>query len=180
MKKVLILSASPRRGGNTDTLCDRFMQGAVEAGHQVEKIFLKDKNIAYCSGCGYCFGGATGKCTISDDAAEINQKMIDADVLVFSTPVYFYSMDAQMKTLIDRTTPRYREMANKEIYYILAAADDEIEATHRTIEAFRGFTIDCLKGAKECGIIFGGGTFMPGDVKDKPAYNQAYEMGKKV
>ena len=117
MKNVLILSGSPRRNGNSDMLCDRFALGAREAGHNVEKIFLKDRKIGYCTGCDYCF--KTHKCSQKDDMAEIIEKMIQADVLVFATPVYFYSMDAQMKTLIDRTLPRYTEMSHKECYYFI-------------------------------------------------------------
>lgn len=82
MKKVLILSGSPRRNGNSDTLCDRFALGATEAGHTVEKIFLKDKKIGYCTGCGYCFNAH--KCSQKDDMTEIIEKMLEADVLVFA------------------------------------------------------------------------------------------------
>ena len=100
-KKVLILSSSPRRGGNSDRLCDRFMAGAQQAGHEVEKIFLKDRRIGYCTGCGACYGGA-GPCPQKDDAAGVIGKMVEADVIVMATPVYFYTLSAQMKTLIDR------------------------------------------------------------------------------
>lgn len=95
-KKVLILSSSPRRGGNSDTLCDEFLRGAQEAGHEVEKIFLKDKTIHYCTGCGVCNEGKP--CPQKDDAPEIVRKMVAADVIVLATPVYFYTMSAQMKT----------------------------------------------------------------------------------
>ena len=120
-KKVLILSASPRKGGNSDLLCDQFMLGAKEAGNQAEKIFLRDKEIGYCIGCGSCF--ASHECVQTDDMDEVLEKMIAAEVIVMATPVYFYLMAAQMKTLIDRTCPRYAEISNKEIYFIVAAAD---------------------------------------------------------
>ena len=101
MKNVLILSSSPRRGGNSDTLCDEFMQGAIESGHRVEKVFLRDKTIHPCTGCGVC-SQYKKPCPQKDDAAEIIGKMLAADVIVMATPVYFYAMSAQMKTLIDR------------------------------------------------------------------------------
>jgi len=104
-KKVLVLSASPRKGGNSDLLCDQFLLGAKEAGNQTEKIFLRDQEIGYCTGCESCY--ISHKCVQKDDMAEILEKMIAADVIVMATPVYFYTMDAQMKTLIDRTVPRY-------------------------------------------------------------------------
>ena len=178
MKNVLILSGSPRRNGNSDMLCDRFTLGAREAGHNVEKIFLRDRKIGYCTGCDYCF--KTHKCSQKDDMAEIIEKMIQADVLVFATPVYFYSMDAQMKTLIDRTLPRYTEMSHKECYFILTAAVTEKANLKRTVEGLRSFTEDCLEGTTERGVIYGTGAWGVGDVQNTPAYQEAYEMGKQV
>ena len=177
-KNVLIISASPRRHGNSDTLCNRFLEGAAESGNNVEKIFLKDKKISYCVGCGYCF--KNHKCSQKDDMADILEKMLSADVIVLATPVYFYSMDAQMKCFIDRTTPKYTQMKNKKFYFILTAADPDKANLHRAMEGFRGFTEDCLEGAKEAGILYGVGAWNIGDIQNTPAYNEAYEMGKKV
>lgn len=179
MKNVLILSSSPRRKGNSDTLCDQFMRGAQEAGHRAEKIFLADKRIAYCKGCGAC--GESGRtCVQKDDMAEILDKMVAADVIVLATPVYFYSMSGQLKTLIDRTVPRYTEISGKDFYYILTAADNSAEAVTRTLEALRGFTEDCLPGAAEKGIICGLGAWNMGDIQGNPAMREAYEAGKQV
>lgn len=177
-KNVLILSSSPRKGGNSDTLCDQFLKGAQEAGHSVEKIFLKEKNIQYCTGCGVC--NTTHQCVQKDDMAEILEKMVAADVIVMATPVYFYTMCAQMKTLIDRTVPLYTRMTNKEFYFIVTAADNDEAMMQRTIESFRGFTEDCLNGAKEKGILYGTGAWKAGEIQDTPAMRQAYEMGKAV
>jgi multimeric flavodoxin WrbA len=177
-KKVLVLSASPRKGGNSDLLCDQFMLGAKEAGNQAEKIFIRDKKINYCVACDACKGN--GSCVHQDDMAEVLDKMIAADVIVMATPVYFYTMDAQMKTLIDRTVARYTEIRNKEFYFIVTAADGSKSALERTIDGFRGFTDCCLDGAKEKGIIYGTGAWHMGDIKGTRAMAQAYEMGKKV
>ena len=87
-KSILIISSSPRKGANSDTLCDQFYVGVLDAGHNVEKIFLKDKNINYCTGCGYC--NEHKKCSQHDDMAEILEKMVKADVIVLATPMYFY------------------------------------------------------------------------------------------
>lgn len=177
-KKVLVLSASPRKGGNSDLLCDQFMLGAKEAGNQAEKIFVRDKKINYCVACGACKGNG-GNCVQKDDMAEVLEKMIAADVIVMATPVYFYTMDAQMKTLIDRTYSRYTEISNKEMYFIVTAADSRKQAMERTLEGFRGFT-SCLSGAKENGIIYGTGAWDMGDIKGSKAMKQAYEMGKSI
>ena len=175
-KKVLILSASFRKHGNSDTLCDKFMEGAKEAGNEVEKIYINDKQINYCRGCGVC--NNTHKCVQKDDMAVILDKMIEADVIVLATPVYFYNMNGQMKTLIDRTVPRYEEMRNKDFYYILAAADESQANMQKVIQSFRGFTEDCLEGAKEKGIIYGTGAWQIGDIMGAPAMEEAYKMGK--
>ena len=172
----MIISSSPRKGGNSDLLCDEFIRGASEAGHKTEKVFLRDKNIHYCIGCGVC--NSTAKCVQSDDMEQILESMVEADVIVLATPVYFYTMDAQLKTLIDRTVPRYTEMRNKEIYYIMTAADEEIEHMQKTVESLRGFTMDCLDGAVEKGIIYGVGAWNKGEILDTPAMAQAYQMGK--
>ncbi len=177
-RKVLVLSSSPRRGGNSDLLCDQFTMGAQQAGHQAEKIFLKDKKINYCTGCGTCLNGKK-RCPQKDDMAEVLEKMIAADVIVMATPVYFYTMSAQMKTLIDRTCSRYTEIINKKFYFIVSAADSSKRAMERTLEGFRAFT-SCLKGAKEKGIIYGTGAWNIGDIKGKPAMKEAYERGKTV
>lgn len=102
MKKVLILSGSPRKGGNSDILCDEFARGAIDSGNEVEKIRISEKNVGYCRACYYC-RDHKGECVLKDDMAEILQKMIDADVIVLVSPVYFYSIDAQLKAVIDRT-----------------------------------------------------------------------------
>jgi multimeric flavodoxin WrbA len=175
-KRVLVLASSPRRGGNSDLLCDQFIIGSQEAGHETEKIFLKDKRINYCTGCSTCLNEGK-RCPQKDDMAEILEKMIASDVIVMATPVYFYTMNAQMKTLIDRTCSRYTEIRNKEFYFIVTAADTSKKAMERTLEGFRGFT-SCLNGAKEKGIIYGTGAWNIGEIKTSNAMMQAFEMGK--
>lgn len=98
--KVLIVSSSPRKEGNSDVLCDRFARGASGAGHEVEKIMLRDKKISPCNACYACM--ETHTCAIKDDMADIFLKLLEADVILLSSPVYFYSVSAQMKALIDR------------------------------------------------------------------------------
>ena len=176
-KKVLIISASPRKGGNSDALCDQFLLGAKEAGHNVEKVFLRDHKINYCLGCGVC--NNTHVCVQKDDMKNLLEKMVNADIIVLATPVYFYTMDAQLKTFIDRCVSRYTEISNKEIYFIVAAADTNKDNLAPAIEGLRGFTRDCLEGSKEKGIIYGTGAWQVGEIKTLPAYKKAYEMGKK-
>lgn len=177
-KKVLILSSSPRRGGNSDRLCDRFAEGAREAGHEVEQVFLKDKKINYCTGCGVCYNGVK-PCPQRDDAAGLLEQMVAAEVIVMASPVYFYTVCAQMKVLIDRACARYLEMKNKEFYFIVTAAEQSIPMMQRTVECFRGF-LDCLDDPKEKGVIYGVGAWQVGEIEGMPAMDEAYEMGKNV
>lgn len=176
--KVLIISASPRKGGNTDTLCDRFAEGATDAGHQVTKIRVSELNIAYCSGCDSCV--KTGRCVHKDDMAEVQDLMMESDVIVFGTPVYFYTMDAQLKTLIDRCVPFYTKLENKEIYIIVAAADPEESMLELCVESIRGLTRDCMEGAVERGVLKATGVWERGAVDGTDFPMAAYQMGRSV
>ena len=98
--KVLGISASPRVGGNTDILLAEALRGAAEAGHEVESIFLRDLAIGPCTECYAC--AKTGRCRIEDDYQKVFAKMLEADRLVFATPIFFMSVSAQAKLLIDR------------------------------------------------------------------------------
>lgn len=177
-KRVLILSSSPRRHGNSDTLCDEFLRGAREAGHDAEKIFLRDRTIYYCTGCGTCTEPGRS-CPQYDDAREIIEKMVEADVIVLASPVYFYAMSAQMKTLIDRCCSEYLRMSNKEFYFIITAAEQDKGAMERVIEGFRGF-LDCLEEARERDTIYGLGVWKMHEIDGHPALHEAYEAGRKL
>lgn len=176
-KKVLIISSSPRKGGNSDTLCDRFMQGAREAGHTVEKLMLRDKDVRYCTGCGVCNTGRP--CVQRDDMAEIQERMVGADVIVLATPVYFYTMSAQLKTMIDRTCPRYTEISGKDFYFIATMAETDLTMMERTFDSLRGF-LDCLEDPHEKGVIRAAGVWKKGEIDGHPALQEAYEMGRNV
>lgn len=177
-KKVLILSGSPRKGGNSDLLCDEFLRGASDGGNDVEKIRISTENIAPCLGCYYCTSN-NGACVQKDGMAEILQKMIDADVIVLASPVYFYSVDAQIKALIDRTVARWLEVKNKEFYYIVTMADDSVASADTALACFRGYA-DCVEGAVEKGVAVGYGVYEPGKVKDTAVMEKVYLMGRNV
>ena len=176
-KKVLVLSSSPRKGGNSDTLCDQFIKGAQESGNDVEKIYLRNKRINYCTGCGTC--NLQKPCPQKDDAAEVIDKMVKAEVIVLASPVYFYTISAHLKTLIERSCARYTEISNKDFYFIATMAETEANRIERTFESLRGFT-DCLEGPREKGTIAAIGVWQKGEVNDKPYMQQAYEMGKAI
>jgi len=99
--KVLALSLSPRRRGNTETLLAEALTGAQSEGAEVELYSVAGKTIGPCDDCGGC--NKTGKCTVKDDMQEVYPKLLAADGIIFGTPVYFYNMTAQAKAVIDRT-----------------------------------------------------------------------------
>lgn len=177
-KKVLILSGSPRKNGNSDLLCNEFMRGALESGNQVTKIRVVEKKIAPCTGCYHC-QKSKGVCAIKDDMADVLQQIIDADVIVLASPVYFYSISSQLKALIDRTVARWLEVKNKEFYYIATCAEPEVEAVETTFACFRGYA-DCVEGSVEKGALAGFGVYELGAVKNTEYMKAAYEMGKNV
>jgi multimeric flavodoxin WrbA len=179
MKKVLVISGSPRKGGNSDILCDEFIKGALSAGNEVEKVRVAEKKIGYCLGCYYCREHG-GRCVLNDDMGDILQKIIDADVLVFATPVYFYSMSVQLKTLIDRTVARWTEISNKDLYYIATAAEEDKDTLDTTLACFHGFA-RCIDGYEEKGTLYGKGVYEKGAVLNRPELVLiAYEMGNSI
>lgn len=177
-KNVLIISTSPRKGGNSDTLAEEFARGAREAGHEVEKIGLWDKTINFCWGCLAC--QKTGRCVIHDDADAIARKMLTADVIVFATPIYYYEMSGQMKTMLDRGNPLYSsDYAFREIYLLATAADTDESAMDGAVKGLEGW-IACFAKARLAGTVFGGGADALGTIKGNPALSKSYEMGKSV
>lgn len=175
-KKILIISSSPRRGGNSETLAAAFAKGAREAGHEVETVYVREKQIGFCRGCFACL--KLGHCVISDDAVEITGKMHDADVLVFATPVYYYSVSGQLKTVLDRANPLYdTDYRFTEVYLLATAAEDEPQTVEGTEKAAQGW-VDCFPRCRLAGTVFAGGVNDLGDIAGHRALEEAYETGK--
>ena len=177
-KKVVILSTSPRRNSNSEALAEAFAKGAAEAGNKVEIIRMREKNYRFCLGCFAC--QRTGKCVIKDDMAEIVPKMSEADVLVFATPIYYYEMSGQMKTLLDRANPLFvADYRFRDVYFLSSAAEDEDYVPQRAQSGLEGW-IECFEKARLAGTVFGGGVTEIGEIKGSPALDKAYEMGMAV
>jgi multimeric flavodoxin WrbA len=175
-KNILIISATPRKNGNSDLLCDEFMKGAREAGHTVEKIRLAEKKINYCTGCCSCVG-RQGACVQKDDMNDILSRILAADVMVLASPVYFRSFNGQMKTFMDRVCPIYSMIHNKDVYFIASAAGGSLPV-ESTFQSFRVFT-DCLD-VQEKGTVSITGLWDAGGVKGTKAMSEAYTMGQRV
>jgi multimeric flavodoxin WrbA len=134
-KNVLIISTSLRKGSNSDALAESFARGAEKSGNHVEKISLSGKKIEFCRGCLAC--QATKRCVIRDDADIIEQKMEKADVLVFATPIYYYEMSGQMKTMLDRGNPLYAaDYKFRDVYFLCCAAENGESVPKRAESGF--------------------------------------------
>ena len=178
MKKIIVISTSLRHGSNSDLLAEQFVAGARAAGHDVEKISLVGKNIQFCRGCLAC--QQLGRCVIDDDVNEIMAKVVQADVVAWATPIYYYEMSGQMKTLIDRMNAMYeQDYRFRDVYLLCTAAEDEEHTPQRAIAGLTGW-IDCYPKSRLAGTLFGGGVNNPGEIKGNTKLQAAYELGKNV
>lgn len=175
-KNILVISSSPRKRGNSETLADEFIRGAEESGNRVEKVCLYDKTINFCKGCFAC--KKKHKCFIDDDASEIAEKMLFSDIIVFATPVYYESISGQLKTMMDRANPLYcADYKFRDVYLLATAAEDENDTVSGAVTTVHGW-VDCFGKAELKGTVFAGGVNDIGDISGHPALKKAYELGK--
>ena len=178
MKRVIVISTSLRQGSNSDMLADKFVEGAKAAGHDVEKISLAGKNIQFCKGCLAC--QKLGRCVINDDVNDIMAQVMKADVVAWATPIYYYEMSGQMKTLIDRMNAMYpKDYKFREVYLLTTAAENEEFVPKRAEGGLTGW-IDCYDKSALKGHIFCGGVGAPNEIAGNAKLQEAYEMGKNV
>lgn len=174
-KKILVISTSLRANSNSKDLAEAFAEGAASAGHEVELVSLRDKQISFCRGCFACL--KLGRCVIRDDAPAIVEKMHDADVIAFASPIYYYEMSGQMKTLLDRANSLFdSDYAFKEVYLLTSAAEDEEQVPERAISGLSGW-VECFPRASLAGTVFAGGLNDEGEIAGHPALKKAYDMG---
>ncbi len=178
-KKVLVISTSLRHNSNSDLLAQKFAQGAQDAGHQVEIVSLRGKSLAFCTGCMACLKGP--RCVIEDDANPIVAQMEAAEVICFATPVYYYEMSGQMKTLLDRANHLFTaDYTFRDIYLLTASAEEEDSASDGPVNGLEGW-IACFEKARLAGVVRGGGVDAPGQMAQKTEkLTEAYELGKQI
>ena len=178
MKRVIVISSSLRRGSNSDILADKFLEGAKAAGNDVEKISLVGKDIQFCKGCFAC--QKLGRCVIKDDVNDIMAKVLEADVVCWATPIYYYEMSGQMKTLIDRMDALYPlDYKFRDVYLLTTAAEDEEETPKRAEAGLTGW-IDCFPKSRLAGTLFCGGVNDPREIEGNAKLQDAFELGKAV
>lgn len=177
MSNVVVITTSLRAKSNSDILAQQLIDGAKDAGHNVEHISLKGKSIGFCIGCLAC--QKTQKCVLKDDAAQIAEKVKNADTLVFVTPIYYYEMSGQMKTLLDRLNPLYpSDYKFRRVYMLSTAAEDEEYVPEKAVSGLQGW-VDCFEKAELAGSHFCGGISDPGQAAEKgDELSEAYKFGK--
>ena len=178
MKKVLVISTSLRHGSNSDMLADKFVEGAISAGNEVEKISLVGKEIQFCKGCMAC--QKLGRCVIADDVNGIMSKVLEADVVAWATPIYYYEMSGQMKTLIDRMNAMYPlDYKFRDVYLLTTAAEDEAFVPERAQAGLTGW-IDCYPKSRLAGTLFCGGVNDAREIVGNAKLQEAFELGKNI
>ncbi len=185
--KVLGIMGSPRIGGNSDILLDRALAGAESGGAEVEKIILNQKKIRGCQDCKKC--NETGLCVLKDDMPEIHKKILEADALIHSVPVYFYSMTAQMKAYLDRWCaffdadwrwhkPYYEQMKGKGIGLITVCGDPDIHAADPIVNIFRP-TVQFSR-LRWIGTVMASAMEKGEISRNEKAQKEAYDLGRKA
>lgn len=177
-KRVLIIETSLRNDSNSDRLAESFAQGARDGGNEVEIVSLKGKNIGFCTGCFGC--QKLGHCVIDDDANEITEKILESEVVVWATPIYYYEMSGQMKTLIDRMNAMYPlDYQFRDIYLLTTAAEDESHVPQRAEAGLTGW-IDCYPKSRLAGTLFCGGVNNARDIEGNAKLQEAFDMGNSI
>lgn len=174
-KNIVVLSASPRLGGNTDILSDSFISGAEQAGHQVTKIRVANRSIGGCIDCKHCFQ-VPGVCSQEDDMTEIYSYLYKADVIVLTTPVYYFGMAAQLKVVIDRLFATFHKSLPISGCVLLSVYGDTNTAVVEPLIAH----YNCLAlnmGWNDLGKVIVSGTEEKGSIVGHHSLVEARELG---
>lgn len=185
--KVLGVLGSPRIGGNSDILLDQALAGAKDAGAKIDKIVLSQKKISGCYACERC--NKTGVCAVKDDMPEIHKKILGADAIIHSVPVYFWAMTAQMKAYLDRWCAffdaewnwhkkYYPKMKGKRIGLITVCAAPDVSTADPIVHSFRSTAR--FTNLKWIGAVQVSASAKGEIARDEKAKNKAYALGKRA
>lgn len=175
--KIVIITGSPRRKGNSNFLAEQFAKGAMEAGHEVFTFDSAKHKIYPCIASNRC--GMDGECSQKDDfSALLRPRIEDADMIVLASPVYYFGLSAQLKTVIDRFYALNSRMRNKKSALLLAMADMDDATARFATEHYRGLAQ--YLGWINTGEVTAKGVWMAGDVKDSTYAAEAYSLGRNL
>jgi len=175
---ILILSGSPRKGGNTDLLVEAFVKGASPK-HTVEVVSVHDIKVAPCLGCNACFPNTSHTCIQKDDMTTIYGKMDKADMLVIASPVYFFGLSAQLKAVIDRFHNPIRDNFHiQKAALLLVGGASRPELFDSILTQYR-LCLNFFK-VEDAGHVLVRGAREKGDVTGSEALNEALELGRSL
>ena len=175
--KILVITGSPRKNGNSNTLAEHFNKGAEEAGHKVVRFDSAFKNVHPCIACNKC--GMNGECVFKDDFEFVRNNIVDADAVVFATPMYYFGISAQIKAVIDRFYAINGQIHRpKKSVLILTYADTSSKEAQPIINHYETL-LDYL-GWSDAGKIIASGVWTEGSVNNTQYPKQAYELGKNI
>ena len=137
--KIAILNGSPRKQ-NTEAMVNAFAEGAKEAGHEVEILHVGKMKIAGCLGCEYCHGKGEGKCIQKDDMEKLMPAYLESDMIVFASPIYYFSMTAQLEAALQRVYCIGKPAKAAKAALLLSSASGAYDAAITQSKAFTGFT----------------------------------------
>lgn len=177
--KILVITGSAHKNGTSACLADSFTRGAEEAGHEVSRFDAAFKNVHPCIGCDSCRKEGKG-CVFKDDMQELNDKLLKADAVVFASPIYYYGINAQIKTVIDRFYANNSELrgADKKAVLMVTYGDETEESAEGAVASYKGMT--GYLGWKDAGIISAKACYVLDDIVDTEYPGQAYELGKSL
>ena len=176
--KIVVLTGSPRRGGNSAYLAEQFIKGARESGHDIYRYDCAFRQVEPCRACNRC--GMDGPCVIKDDFDELRPRLVEADMVVFATPMYYFGMSAQMKRVIDRFYAINGQIkgASKKAAFLMTYADTSAKEAEPMLVHYRRL-MEYL-GWKSVGEVVAAGVWTAGSVRNTEYGEQAYQLGKNV
>ena len=176
--KIAVLKGSPNINGSSNMLAEKFIEGALESGHEIIEIDAAHADISPCIGCVHC--GYEGNCVLNDDMDDFRQQILSSDMLVFVTPLYYYGMSAQLKTLIDRFCSRHFSIQQRNFKSaLLTVAYNSDDWTFDALEAHYDTLVRYLN-LNDCGRVLGYGCGTPSMTKSSKYLRDAYELGKSL
>ena len=175
---ILILSGSPRRGGNTELLVEAFVKGASQK-HHVEVVSVHDYKVNPCMGCNACFKNENNACIQKDDMCLIYDKMAVADMLVIASPVYFYGLSAQLKAVIDRFHNPIRDTYHIKKTALLLVGAASLPELFDGILAQYQLCLNFFK-LEDAGRVLVCGVKDKGDIRNADALHEAFHLGSNV
>ncbi len=175
---IVVLQGSPNRRGSTNILVEEFMKGAENSGHCVKRFDVAQMNIKPCIGCVAC--GYEGPCVQKDDNEKIREAVLSADMIVFATPLYYYGMSTQLKTVIDRFCAYNSSITGKHMKSaLLTVAWNSDDWTFEALESHYKILVRYLH-FEDCGMVLGRGCGSPSMTRHTVFPKMAYELGQKL